>query len=86
VKEAVKVQLELDLSGNIAMDTPELSFDELTSLAKDRETWCKSMLRHDTDTSELMEAPKSPYNHSTPQTAAEREAVQAVWNTIFRLS
>ena len=34
VKEAVRAQLEMGLPGNICMDAPDLSFDELTELAK----------------------------------------------------
>ena len=38
VKEAVKAQVKLNLTGNIVMDAPELNFNELTTLAKDRKT------------------------------------------------
>ena len=72
VKEAVKTQLEFNLPGNIAMDAPDLSFEELTVLAKDRKTWRKSMLHQDADTSQLMDAPKSPDSPPAPQTDARR--------------
>ena len=68
------------------MDAQELNYDELTALAKDRKAWRKSMLHQNADTSNLMEAPKSPTCPPVPQTAAEREAVQEAWNNIFRTS
>ena len=40
VKEAVKVQFYSGLPGNIFMDVPSgLTFDELVTLAKDRDQW-----------------------------------------------
>ena len=45
VKEAVRAQLELDLTGGITMDTPELDYDQLTALVKNRKT-CRASMMH----------------------------------------
>ena len=37
-KEAVRMQIALDLSGNITMDAPDLPFEELTALAQNADT------------------------------------------------
>ena len=44
VKEAVKVQFQMGLPGNILMDVPpELTFEEIVTLAQDRKAWKAGM-------------------------------------------
>ena len=68
VKDAVKMQFEMGLPGNICMDAPaHLSFEELTELAQDRKAWKEGLPQlhqrrpHRTDHgSPLIPSPSSP--------------------------
>ena len=94
VKEAVKAQLLLNLPGNITMDSPTFSFDDLTALAQDRTTWRKSLVPHeansDVQASRLISLKNCNDSKCTivinPPTTSklERQNTKTAWGNILK--
>ena len=67
------------------MDAPDLDYDQLTELARDRRAWRRSMLGHDEDISELTSPAKlAVHMHPTASTEEERKSVIKAWEAVFK--
>ena len=93
IKEAVRTQMELDLPGNVTMDAPDLSYEDLTALAQNRQAWKNSMPRQIAGTKTQRSVPattKTPAQHklkillqATTATNTEQNAVKKAWEQVF---
>ena len=97
VKEAVKAQLQLNLPGNITMDSPPLKFEELTKLAQDRAEWRKSTTHIGADASGVKKPVSLPIllkqcddnkcvitMSSTTVTDLKRRTMKNAWDKILK--
>ena len=98
VKEAVRAQMQLNLPGNITMDSPAAAnFEELTAFAQDRVEWRKSLKQQDADVSASENQRRLPISllrskdnkctitmKTTTTTALERQSTKAAWEKILK--
>ena len=78
IKETVCAQMEMNLSGNITMDSPDL--EDMTALNLDREAWRNSFM----DSTAKPRCTKVTVSiHRTTKTDEERNLLKTVWTSTF---
>ena len=66
------------------MDTPDLTFDELTKLAENRQAWKRSVHWASADTSLSLTSPgRTVTLNPTTKSEAELHAIQKAWDELF---
>ena len=77
------MQMQMGLPDNIAMNSLDLSYDELTVLSQNRQAWKDIVNWNNADTSLSLHSPWTVQFMATTKTEEERRAVQEEWNKIF---